>query len=129
MIERIEWDRLSSSPSKLSSPFMRGKGERPLRITLHSESLAALSGEEKEAIELILELGNLPEIEIFETRPGNLPHIVVREAKPEDDFIPVELIHKGTLQLSTLVWNKRQWPIIAARMVSPNNRPLTLIPD
>ena len=58
MIERIEWDKLTSSPNELSSPFMRGKGERALRITLHPESLTDLSGEEKDAMELLRELGN-----------------------------------------------------------------------
>lgn len=129
MIERIEWDKLTSSPSELSSPFMRGRGERPLRITLHSESLTNLSEEEKETIDLLRELGNLPELEIFQTTPGDSPQIVVREAKPEDYSIPVELIYKGTLQMRTLVWNKRQWPIIAAQLVSPNNQSEEAIKD
>jgi len=101
---------------------MRGKGERPLRITFHSQSLTNLSEEGKAAIELLRELGNLPELEVFETSPGDFPHIVVGEPGPKDDFIPVRLMHRDTLLMSTLVWNKRQWPIIAARLVGPNNQ-------
>lgn len=122
MIEQIEWDKLNSSPSELPSPFMRGKGERPLRVTLHSETLTDLSEREKTAIELLRELANLAELEIFQTGSGDFPRIVVGEADSKDDFIPVELIHRGTLRMSTLVWNKRQWPIIAAQLAGQSNQ-------
>ncbi|MFH1032843.1 MAG: hypothetical protein V1767_09820 [Chloroflexota bacterium] len=118
MIDQIEWDRFKSSFNELPSPFMRGMGERPLRITLHSETLTDVSDREKTTIELIRELANLPELEIFETGgQGDFPHIVVGEPSSEDDFIPVQLFHGDTLQLRTLVWNKRQWPLIAAHLV------------
>lgn len=122
MIERIEWDKLTARPNELRCPFMRGKGERPLRITFHSQSLTNLSEGEKAAVELLRELANLPELEVFETSPGHFPHIVVGEPNPKDDFIPVELMYKGTVLMSTLVWNKRQWPIIAAQLVGLNRQ-------
>ena len=56
MIERIEWN---NHPNELPSPFMRGKGERPLRITFHSQSLINLSDEENSIVELLRELVKL----------------------------------------------------------------------
>ena len=47
MIERIQWNRDRFRFNE--DPFTMGKGECPLRITLHSESLANLSGEAKAA--------------------------------------------------------------------------------
>jgi len=129
MIERIEWDKLTSDLNELSNPFMRGKGERPLRITFHSQSFTNLSDEERAAIELLRELANLKEVEVFETSQGDFPHIVVDEPGPEDDFIPVRLMRRDTLLKSTLVWNKRQWPIIAERLVSVNRQGEETIQD
>jgi len=122
MIERIEWDKLTSNLNELHSPFTRGEGERPLRITFHSQSFTNLSEEDKAAIELLRELAKLKELEAFETSPGDFPHIVLSEPDPKDDFIPVKLMRRDTLLMSTLVWNKRQWPIIAERLVSLNRQ-------
>ncbi len=121
MIERIEWNR-KSSIDELPSPFMRGVGERPLRITLHSESLVNLSGDEEEALELVIELANLPEIEIFRTAPGKFAHILVDEPKTEDDIIPVRLISENAPPLYTGVWNKKQWPQLTASLLSPSKQ-------
>ena len=43
MIERIEWEE---HIGELRSPFVRGPGERPLRLTLHSQSLVDLTDDE-----------------------------------------------------------------------------------
>jgi hypothetical protein len=122
MIERIEWDKLTHKPNELRCPFMRGKAERQLRITFHSQSLTSVSEEEKAAIELLRELANLPQLEAFETSPGDFPHIVVGEPNPKDDFIPVELVHKDTVVMLTLVSNKGQWFTIAEQLVDLNRQ-------
>ena len=86
MIERVEWSR-KTRIHELVCPFMRGKGERPLRITLHSDSLAKLCGEEVAAVGVLREFGHLPEIEVLETEPGGYPHIKVGDLDPQADFM------------------------------------------
>jgi hypothetical protein len=50
MIERIvQWNR-NNAPGDLISPFMRGKGERPLRLTFHIPSLNNATGETLDAL-------------------------------------------------------------------------------
>src|SRR5438132_1526770 len=62
---RMHWSR--ARIDELESPFLRGGGERPLRITFHTSGLRGLSSEEKEALEALHELANLPEIEALTT--------------------------------------------------------------
>jgi hypothetical protein len=119
MIERIEWE---SHSDELLSPFMRGKGERPLRITLHSESLIDLSSDEKEAIQIMRELGNLVELNVFETGPSDFPQIVIGESDPKDDVIPVKLIHKGEIIKYTGVYPKNQLYITAEHLIDPQKQ-------
>lgn len=116
MIERIEWSRLTRF-DELPSPFMRGKGERPLRITLHSDSLAKLSGEEMDAVAVLREFGHLPEIQVVETKPGGYPHIEVGRVDPKANAIPVQIVFEGALRMLTAIWHPRQWPDIAAHLV------------
>lgn len=118
MIESIEW---KTRHNELPSPFMRGKDERPLRITLHSESLNDISEDEKEVIELLRGLGNLAELEVFETGAGNFPQIVIK-TNPKDDVIPVELIHKGITKMYTGIWHKPEWSIVATHLLDPTEQ-------
>lgn len=115
MIERIEWSH-STHFGELPSPFMRGKQERPLRITLHSDSLAKLSGQEMAAVALLRELGHLPEIEVLETKPSSFPHIEVGATDLKADIIPVQSVSDGVPQTFTSIPFPHQWPVIAAQL-------------
>lgn len=113
MIERVEWQK---HPRELPSPFIRGPGERPLRLTLHSQGLINLTADENTALALLGELSNLEEVQLFSTSPGKFPHIVLEEPAAEDDCIPVVLKRGDSVEvmISSRVWFKRQWPDIAA---------------
>ena len=65
MIERLIWRRDRPS-SGLESPFMRGEGERPLRITFHSSGLADMCGEDSAALDALRELSHVEEVEANE---------------------------------------------------------------
>ncbi len=113
MIERVEWQK---HPNELSSPFIRGPGERPLRLTLHSQCLTNLTENEETALALLDELSNLKEVQLFSTSPGKFPHIVLEEPAAEDDWIPVALKRGGSadVMISSAVWFKHLWTEIAA---------------
>lgn len=120
MIERIEWE---GRTSELRSPFMRGIGERPLRLTLHPQSLVDLTEDEKAAMALLHELSNLQELQFFSTSPGEFPHIELGEPSAQEDHIPVALKRGDSEEIMwTLVWNRHQWPNIAARLVNPGRQ-------
>jgi hypothetical protein len=116
MIKRLDWAHRTHY-NELSSPFMRGEGERPLRITLHSNSLTELTNEEATAVTLIRELGLLTQVQVYETEPCNRPHIVIGGFDPEADIIPVQVIREGKPPIYTGIMFPRQWPGIAARLV------------
>ncbi len=69
MINRIIWQPHILS-KELESPFQRGEHERPLRITLHCDSLCDLNEEEELALNTIRNLGNLPELDVKEIQSG-----------------------------------------------------------
>lgn len=125
MIETIQW---KLGHNELPSPFMRGKDERPLRITLHSESLDDVSEDEKEAVELLRELGNLPELEVFDTGAGDSPQIVIG-ACPRDDVIPVQLVHRGVTKVHTGIWHRPEWSVAATDLLDPTERSESSISD
>ena len=115
MIEHIEWR--SPRVGEFPSPFSRGEIKRPLRITLLSESLTELSEQDTAAVEVLRELGHVPEIKILETKPSCFPHIEIGTADLESDIIPVQSVSNGTPQTYTYIGFPRQWPDIAARLV------------
>lgn len=114
MIERIEWNRRIDG---LPSPFMRGKGERQLRVTIHSDNLVEISGDELAALETLREFGHLSEVRILEFAPGNFPHIEIGSPDLKGNHIPVQILSDNVLQLLTSVPFPQQWPTIAARLV------------
>jgi len=104
MIERIiQWNR-TNAPGDLLSPFMRGKGERPLRFTFHIPSLTNATGETLDALRALQELGHLPEITAFQTEPGDFPHIVIGSVDPQKRDVPVQLVANGETRLYTGIW-------------------------
>lgn len=119
MIERIEWGH--THIDELLSAFMRGKGERPLRITLHSDSLAKLCGKEMEAVAVLREFGHIPEIQVFETSPGDYPHIESGDINPKENAISVQIVSGEQLLMLAAIQNARQLPSLAAHLVGQSN--------
>jgi len=127
MIERIEWNRYYDL-HKLPNPFMTGERERPIRITLHSECLKGLSGKPMEAVALLREFGNLPQIDLLETEPGNSPSIEIEPFDLTKDVINVRIVSTGGVtSLWTGIHGSRQWPNYAAFLVGQQgqNHPST----
>lgn len=121
MIECIDWNRTAHF-GKFPNPFMRGDGERPLRITLHSESLREITGQSMDAVALLRELGHLPQIELLETEPGNFSHIEVDAFDPKSDIINVRIVSRdGVIKTYAGINNPRQWPDIAAHLAGQHN--------
>jgi len=120
MIDRIEWSRNVYS-DELPSPFIRGKGERPLRITLHSDSLAKLSGKEMSAVEVLREFNHIPEVQVLETCPGDYPHIELGDIDPKENAIPVQIVSGEQLLKLPAIPNARKLPSFAAYLVGQSN--------
>ncbi len=117
MIERLDWAHRTHH-NELRSPFMRGEGERPLRVTLHSDSLTnPTNNEETDAITLIREFRHLPQVQVYETEPSDNPHIIIDAFDPEADVTPVRVISEGKVKSYVGILFPRQWPDIAARLV------------
>jgi len=114
--ERILWG-YPANIGELPSPFQRGKGERPLRITFHTGSLVNLTDNEAAAVEVLRELSYLPEIEALETEPGVLPYIKVGTIDEDSDYIPITVFSKDEPKSFTGIGPSHQWPEIAARLV------------
>jgi hypothetical protein len=93
MIEQIEWHQ--AGIDELQSPFQRGKQERPLRITFHSEALSHLTGKEQVAYDALRELARLPEIEAVQMEPGEYPHMQIASEASNDGYLSVSIIHNG----------------------------------
>jgi hypothetical protein len=121
MIERIiQWNK-KTAPGDLISPFMRGKGERPLRLTFHISSLTNATGETFDALRVLQELGHLSEITAFQTEPGDFPHILIDNIDPIKMHLPVHLIKNGETQLYTSIWHPGQWLQVANSLVGKKN--------
>jgi len=116
MIDHIEWNRARHF-GELPSPFVRGKGERPLRITLHSDSLANLSGKEKDAAKVLKELSYLPEVEAVETKSGERPYLSIGLPDPKENAIPIQIVTEGQVSMLAAISNARQLPLIAASLI------------
>jgi len=113
MIPHIIWAR--SNFDEPPSPFLRGKTERPLKITFHTSSFANATAEEVEAIEALRQLSNLPEIEALDTALGTLPHLEVDSFKNGDTHIPIKVTSQNSTIHSAIPF-PNQWPQIAARL-------------
>jgi len=107
----------------LLSPFMRGQGERPLKITFHISSLANATGETLAALQTLRELGYVAEITAYQTEPGDFPHIVIGDNNVnfQDNTIPVRLIVNGEAQLYTGIIFPRHLPQLAGLLAKETN--------
>jgi hypothetical protein len=112
MIPHIMWAR--SSHGEPVSPFLRGKKERPLKITFHTSSLAGASGEEAEAVEALRELSNHSKIESLYTEAGSIPYLEIGPYGDNDDHIPVTVTcHDRTIESG--IPFSHQWSDIATK--------------
>lgn len=92
MIEPLSWE---FRDEQKENPFRRGS-TRPLRVTLHASGLTDLSPEQAAAIELLRELSELDDIELFETQPDAANYIRVgEEPKPGEDYFDVTVLNRG----------------------------------
>lgn len=92
MIEPLSWE---FRDEQRENPFRRGS-TRPLRVTLHASGLTGLSPEQTAAIELLRELSELDDIELFETQPDAANYIRIgEEPKPGEGYFDVTVLNKG----------------------------------
>lgn len=119
MIPRIVWAQ--QDIGQAVSPFLRGKTERPLKVTFHTSSFSGASVEEREAIEVLRQLSNLPEIEAIDTEPGVLPCLKIGTFE-NSDHIPVMVTSQNgnMLKLSGILF-PNQWSQIAAQLVGQSD--------
>lgn len=89
MIPSINWP--ISRLDEARSPFLRSQAERPIRITNDTASFSGASQEELEAIDLLRELSNLPEVEVLETLPGHAQYYEVGLCQQDSISIPITL--------------------------------------
>ncbi len=115
MIERIKWPR--PKRDELESPFLRGKDERPLRLTLHSSTLAAPPSDEAEALEALRDLAHHPLLDIVQTEAGELPLLTVDANYNLPDEYLVAIVQQGEWRRPGYIRNREEWPAIAAHLV------------
>lgn len=115
MIPSIIWAR--SATNEPPSPFLRGKTERPLKLTFHSSSFAEASVEEAEAIETLRQLSHLPAIEPLDTESGALPHLKIESFEKDAPYIPTTVTGpKGTTHSG--IDYPAQWLQFAAQLAN-----------
>lgn len=101
MIPQIEWP----DPQQMGdyrSAFQSGQNQRPLRLTLHNESLEDMSHESQEALSVIIELASLPHIELYETRESTFPGIRVHGDPDRGDYYHVDVYLNDELAQTNL---------------------------
>jgi hypothetical protein len=110
MIRQITWE---GDVINGRSPFLIKNTNRPIRITLHSESLSNLNGLEKDALELLQELDNLDEISITETLSSNHPYIEIEKLDYSNNCILFNYIN-GESVTHSYISNLNQWVNMAS---------------
>lgn len=117
MIEPIVWNRRGR---QTPSAFLKGQTERPLRVTFHTATFQNLSDDENKALELLLELVLVPELEALQTEPGILPHMDLGDFQSDTDYVHVKVIYRGKPRRRTQVFYPKQYYDMAVRLVSHN---------
>src|SRR3954447_7626926 len=74
MIERIMWPEPQRGEPEC--PFLRGAGERSLRLTFHSATLTNLPRSEAAAFEALQDLAHHPLLDVVQTGPGEFPSLM-----------------------------------------------------
>jgi hypothetical protein len=116
VIPHIRWDSLRRMGEPLS-PFAQICTGRPLRVTLDSASFHKLSGEQSAAVNMLRGFARLDELDIIDTNPGDLGHLIVGPVDEGGDFIPLTLQRDQTITRSGIEY-VNQWRASAADLVS-----------
>ena len=119
LIAPVTWE--GARGGELPSPFQRGKQERPLRITLHTSTFAALAPPEWDAADALRELAGEPDIVTVATEPGPLPQLHVGPFDPTADHVPVSVRYPDGRTSHTGVWFPAQWPRLAAQLAGQSD--------
>ena len=109
MSERIHWPH-TMHQSELVSPFDRGQ-QRPIRMLLDTESFTGIPPNEAAALDALHDVGRVPDIEITESQPGELPYYVIHGPNA-NNWMDIDLLQNGE-------WLRRRmagaWPRPADR--------------
>lgn len=126
MIEHITWPsshfELRVGSEEAASPFLHSKHERPLKITFHTLSFIGLSELETEALEALLQLAHLPEIEALETAPGSFPYLEIGAFNSDDLYIPVTVRREDSIIMESGIRSPERWLGFAAALVDHADR-------
>lgn len=88
MIPKIVWPRTSDK----ENPFGGVDGFRPLRITLHSSSFANTSNDEKKALDILLGLAKLSDVDAMSFDGSVLPKIFIDHESANEEYIGLRII-------------------------------------
>jgi hypothetical protein len=110
VIPALDWDRVPGRTR--GNPFVRGKGERPLRVTFHSAGLANLPPTEAAALAVLQDLAALPDIEPYTIGPGADGSITV--GGRADGMVHVDYRRPTGESGLTFFWDGDHWPRVAA---------------
>ena len=107
------------SLSKPTTPFDKGRVERPIRITFHNSALKELRGFEKAALDLLSEFVEVdsPNISVLATEPGDL-HFIEIGTQPNSGYIPVTVKYAEERLLKSGIMFPNQFADIATHMVN-----------
>jgi len=89
-MQQIQWP--PGRREEPHSPFERGSTERPIRLTLHRSSFQELAPNDAEALEALSELARLPDVEVLDTSPGDLPWVDIGEVDEIGNQILVRVL-------------------------------------
>ncbi len=92
MIPHIRWPDPHMDENQ--SPFQRGAHERPLRVTIHVQSLQNLTGEDAMAYQVIRELGTLDEVDIVATSQDSFPYFRINSIAAFDGYFNVDEVNQ-----------------------------------
>jgi hypothetical protein len=99
-IEALRWEFRDET---IENPFQWGS-TRPLRVTLHTSSIANPTTEEASAMALLRELAALDDIDLLETSSDSLDRIEIGlQPSVDHDYFDVGVIRNGTKGLSTYI--------------------------
>src|SRR5689334_2425766 len=93
MVLTISWP--DQRGKELPSPFLRGAGERRLRLTFHDSTLAAPPAGEAFALDVLRDLAHLPLVDAYGTEDGEFPHLVIATLPDELDMVAVDVWHQS----------------------------------
>ena len=114
MIEPIKWPRPHSN--ELPNPFLRGKLERTLKLTFHTSSFTHLSETEADALDVLVTLGDVPDIQTLHTDLGEFPRLEIGAFDGNSTHLPLSIVTENGSEHHAGVPLPRQWLEIAAQV-------------